>query len=254
MMSNKISILKIRKILFRIVSGSRHPIPHSQPTWPHTVITSEDLKPSPTHTKILNNVEQLFRFLFASGFRFFCNDNVRIDITMTKVTVHLGMLGFPAGDCTLLLTVPRIPIRQCSFVRTKTAFVESSSLLLRIGIGPPCFHCCNSRWLVLTHTISSALLKPHFWSNALPTSSESLLGNHRNRKLGVAASDSIGSEASCVMSEKRSRPPCSEMTITSKRMPCAGGAIGLGSPHVSRDTRLSECQFTFRDVGGWERW
>jgi len=97
MMSNKISILKIRKILFRIVSGSRHPIPHSQPTWPHTVVTSEDLKPSPTHTKILNNVEQLFRFLFASVFRFFCNDDVRIDITVNKVTVHLDMLGFPAG-------------------------------------------------------------------------------------------------------------------------------------------------------------
>lgn len=155
-----------------------------------------------------------------------------------------------SGLITLLRTVPRIPIRQCSFVLTKTASVLSSCLLRRMGMGPPDFHCSISAWLVLTHTMSSARRNPHFCKSARPTSKESLLGSHRNRKLGVAASDSIGRDANCVISVKWSRPPCSEMTITSKRNPWAGGWIGDGKPQVNRDKRLSHLQSILRVVGG----
>ena len=159
-----------------------------------------------------------------------------------------------SGVLTLLRTVPRIPIRQCSFVLTKTASVLSSCFLRRIGMGPPDFHCSISAWLVLTHTMSSARRNPHLCKSARPTSKESLLGSHKNRKLGVAASDSIGRDANCVISAKWSRPPCSETTITSKRKPWAGGWIGDGKPQVSRDKRLSHLQSILRVVGGCDLW
>jgi hypothetical protein len=123
-----------------------------------------------------------------------------------------------------------------------------------MGMGPPNFHCSISAWFVFTHTISSALRNPHLCNNARPTSKESLLGSHRNRKLGVAASDSIGRDANCVISGKWFRPPCSEITMTSNRNPCAGGCIGACKPRVSRESRLSVLQSILTDMGGCDRW
>jgi hypothetical protein len=157
-------------------------------------------------------------------------------------------------NITLLRTVPRIPIKQCSFVRTNTASVLSSLLRRRAGIAPPFFHPSISAWFVLTQTISSARLKPHLCKRALPISNKSLLGSQRKRKLGVAARDSIGREAKWVISEKCSLPPSSEMTITSKRKPCAGGWMGDGRPRVSLLKRFSLRQSILSPTGGWDRW
>jgi hypothetical protein len=142
--------------------------------------------------------------MFAAVRGFFRNYHVSIDIAMNEMTIDLGQgqHNFEGRVITLLRTVPRIPIRQCSFVRTKTASVLSSSLLRRIGICPLDFHSSISAWFVLTHTMSSARRNPHLCKSARPTSNESLLGSQRNKKLGVAASDSIGRDARCVISAK----------------------------------------------------
>ena len=141
--------------------------------------------------------------MFAAIWWFFGDYHVSIDIAMDEMTINLEQISVFQLEwvITLLRTVPRIPIRQCSFVRTKTASVLSSCLLRLIGMGPPDFHKSISAWLVFTHTMSSARRNPHLCKSARPTSKESLLGSHRNRKLGVAASDSIGRDASCVISE-----------------------------------------------------
>jgi hypothetical protein len=91
MMPNKIPIMKVRKVLFRIVSRSSQLVTHCQPARPHTLIISEDLKSSPAHTEILDDVKQFLWFLFASVVWLFCYNHISVDIAMNKVAINLGL-------------------------------------------------------------------------------------------------------------------------------------------------------------------
>lgn len=77
------------------------------------------------------------------------------------------------------LTVPLIPIRQCSLVLWSTALL--SRFLL----------CPGLLMLVRIQHMSSHRLKPHFRRQKRPISSPSLLPHHRNTKLRLAATSPI---------------------------------------------------------------
>lgn len=77
------------------------------------------------------------------------------------------------------LTVPLIPIRQCSLVLWRTALL--SRFLL----------CPGLLILVRIQHISSHRLKPHFRRQKRPMSNPSLLPHQRNTKLRLAATSPI---------------------------------------------------------------
>src|ERR1700721_3804056 len=135
MMSQEITVLKIGKIFFGIISGRTQTIADGDPTRSHTVICSKYFQTSSSHTKILNDTEHFLGLLLV--WKFLRDNKVSVDIAMYKMVINLKyrMRGDNKAH-TLLLTVPRIPIKQCSLVRTNTAFLLSCSVVLLIGITP----------------------------------------------------------------------------------------------------------------------
>ena len=87
--------------------------------------------------------------------------------SMIRSMSTLAWIKSPSVD---LLTVPLIPMRQCSLVRQNTALGSVIDLSLFLA-------------LVLIQQMSSHRLNPQFWRHNLPRSSPSLLPHHRNTKL-----------------------------------------------------------------------
>lgn len=83
------------------------------------------------------------------------------------------------------LTVPLIPIRQCSLVLWRTALL--SRFLL----------CPGLLILVRIQHMSSHRLKPHFRRQKRPMSSPSLLPHQRNTKLRLAATSPMSNSIIC---------------------------------------------------------
>jgi hypothetical protein len=134
------TILEKRNIFFCIICRSGETVAHSDPTRPQTAVATKDFEASSSKTEVLHDVEQFFRFVLCSFKRLFCDNDIGIYVTVNKMTVNLGKLSDGSRYLdTLLLTVPLIPMRQCSFVLTKTASLLSWDRRLRTAIVPPAF-------------------------------------------------------------------------------------------------------------------
>lgn len=95
------------------------------------------------------------------------------------VTSTLAWIKSPSVD---LRTVPFMPIKQCSFVRWKTAF------------GSRIFECPGLLIFVRIQQISSQRRKPHLRKQFLPMSSPSELPHHKKTKLRCAAISFISND------------------------------------------------------------
>ena len=134
-----------------------------------------------------------------------------------------------------LRTVPRMPIRQCCFVRTSNDVVGGS--VCDTTISAPCL-CPQTRKrtpgplllivLVFTHTISSHLRNPHLARTSRPLSkpSPAPLPTHSRTNEGSAERAGIGK--SCRSVHEKDEENGGSISITSNLAGCSEESSDMG--------------------------